>query len=143
MYLVEELQLLLKESGCFWCFLNIKNLNIHSIRCNGYVVPGQRQDIISFVPPPSARPIQLDWGGGYTNRIPCIYFIFILYSSISYNSHLHDPTPNQFTHISSLQREKLFSFVAILRHIGMYVLYWIWKIWNSFSMFLFLPILFL
>ena len=73
-----------------------------------------------FCPPlPLSKADPVGFGGGdYTNRIPCIYFIFIIYSSFSYNSHLHDPTPNQFTHISSLQREKLFSFVAILRHIG-------------------------
>ena len=53
-------------------------------------------------------PVGFGRGEDCSNRIPCIYFIFIIYSSFSYNSHLHDPTPNQFTHIFQAFKGKNF-----------------------------------
>ena len=55
-----------------------------------YVVPGQRQDIISFVPPPQQGRSSWIWGGGRTIPIESPAFnSFSFYTLVSVTIHIY------------------------------------------------------
>ena len=55
-----------------------------------YVVPGQRQDIISFVPPPLSKADPVGFGGGRTIPIESPAFnSFSFYTLVSLTIHIY------------------------------------------------------